>query len=297
MSSSASEPPSTDQDGTPTLECVDLVKAYGTKLAISHLNITLRSSFIGLLGPNGSGKSTLIKLMLGLIHPSSGMIRLGIPKENMRVVPDFPNLPKHLTVDQWIGLLEEIYGECCLDEDIQSIFELDGTSRLGNLSAGQYRKAALLPLFYGHAQLIVLDEPTNFLDVVARTKVLRLIKRLITTTKCKVIMATHRLEEVRLFCEEVIILKEGVNVFHASLMEDTVIQYSIIVDDPAKLIAMLEEEGMVYRIEESVVGLEIVIHVSSQIWSLLERYTLEGGLILSFNAKEKLEIILEDLYK
>lgn len=296
MSSPASESSKNISD-IATLECVDLVKAYGTKYAISHLNVTIRSSFIGLLGPNGSGKSTLIKLMLGLIHPTSGQIRLGISKENMRVVPDFPNLPKHLTVDQWIGLLEEIYGECCLEEDVQSIFELDGTSRLGNLSAGQYRKAALLPLFYGKPQLIVLDEPTNFLDVVARTKVLRLIKRLITTTKCKVIMATHRLEEVRLFCEEVLILKEGVNVFHASLMEDTVIQYSLVVDDPAKLIAMLEEEGMVYRIEESVVGLEIVIHVSSQIWSLLERYTHEGGLILSFNAKEKLEIILEDLYQ
>ncbi len=292
-----SEPPKT-LDGTPaTLECVDLVKTYGSRRAISNMNVFISSSYLGLLGPNGSGKSTLIKLMLGLIHPSSGSINMGIPKKDMRVVPDFPNLPKHLTVDQWVGLLEEIFGECILTEDIQFEFGLDGTAKLGSLSAGQYRKAALMPLFYGHPKLIVLDEPTNFLDVIARTKVLNLIKKLINTTKCKVIMATHRLEEVRLFCEEVLILKEGTSVFHSSLLQDTVIQYSITVDDPGKLIAMLEEENIVFRVEESVIGLEIILHVSSQIWSILERFTMEGGLIFSFSAREKLEIILEDLYQ
>lgn len=279
------------------LECMGLTKSFDDVIAISNINLKVNTNYLGLLGPNGSGKSTLIKLMLKLIHPTDGSIKLGADTHNIRVVPDYPKLPENLTIEQWVTMLEQIYGDPVLIEDVQSLFLLDGTQKISALSAGQYRKAALLPLFYGQPKLIILDEPTNFLDVVARGKVLGLIKDLLRITGSKLILASHRLDEIRLFCEEALILKDGKHVMTADLREDTVTQYSIRVNDPGLLIEFLEDSDIVFKAEDSVVGVEFIVNVSTSIWDLLRNYMEEGGIIQSFRALEKLELLLEDLYK
>lgn len=279
------------------LECMGLTKSFDDVIAISNINLKVNTNYLGLLGPNGSGKSTLIKLMLKLIHPTDGSIKLGADTHNIRVVPDYPKLPETLTIEQWVTMLEQIYGDPVLIEDVQSLFLLDGTQKISALSAGQYRKAALLPLFYGQPKLIILDEPTNFLDVVARGKVLGLIKDLLRITGSKLILASHRLDEIRLFCEEALILKDGKHVMTADLREDTVTQYSIRVNDPGLLIEFLEDSDIVFKAEDSVVGVEFIVNVSTSIWDLLRNYMEEGGIIQSFRALEKLELLLEDLYK
>jgi hypothetical protein len=113
---------------------------------------------MGLFGPNGSGKSTFIKLLLGLIRPTSGSIELGVHPSDIRFVPDFPILPEKITIDAWMETLENIYGPIEKNIDLQTIMRLDGTWKIKNLSAGQRRLVALLPMFFGIPKLIPLKQ-------------------------------------------------------------------------------------------------------------------------------------------
>ncbi|MHA2029339.1 MAG: ATP-binding cassette domain-containing protein, partial [Candidatus Kariarchaeaceae archaeon] len=157
------------------LSCNSLTKNYGRTLAINNLNFSTQVSRLGLFGPNGSGKSTLLKLMLGILNPSDGTIQLGMETSKIRFIPDYPNLPKNVTIDEWLEKLEMMFGDVLLNIDIQDITGLDGGLKLSELSAGQYRLTALLPVFYGKPELIVLDEPTNFLDMLIREKIIKLL--------------------------------------------------------------------------------------------------------------------------
>lgn len=278
------------------LSCKNLTKRFGDVKAINNLTFETTSSYLGLLGPNGSGKSTLIKLILGLIYPSSGTIKLSSNFNNIRVIPDYPQLPGNYTVDDWMIRLENIYGGIGSNLDIEQIMDIESSWKIKDLSAGEQRKIALLPLFYGSPDLIILDEPTNFLDIIARAKILKLMKDQIQFTGCKVIIASHRLEEIRLFAEEVLILKEGENLFNASIKETTVLEYTIRVNDTKKLVRRLKRAKINFSSDETFLGIEITMFADASIWSILEKYTETGNTILSFNAVDKLQKILEEMF-
>lgn len=278
------------------LSCKNLTKKFGDVRAIDNLTFETTTSYLGLLGPNGSGKSTLIKLLLGLIYPTSGSIELSTNFNNIRVIPDYPQLPRNYTVDDWMIRLENTHGSIGSNLDIEQIMDIEGAWKIKELSAGQQRKIALLPLFYGTPDLMVLDEPTNFLDIIARAKVLKLMKDQIQFTGCKVIIASHRLEEIRLFAEEVLILKEGENLFNASITDTTVLEYTIRVSNPKRLVKQLKKAKMNFSTDETFLGVEITMFADASIWTLLEKYTQTGNTILSFNAVDKLQKILEKMF-
>jgi len=286
----------TRKKGSILLKCRGLTKRFGEVKAINNLNFETNTSYLGLLGPNGSGKSTLLKMILGLIYPTSGKIELGISFRNLRVVPDYPNLPGNLTVDDWMSRLEDVYGPIASNLDVELVMEIDASWKIKNLSAGQQRKISLLPLFYGKPDLIILDEPTNFLDIIARAKILKLMKDQIKYTGSRVIIASHRLDEIRLFSEEVLVLKNGENLFHASIAETTVLEYSVRVSNPEKFITMLTEAELHHSVEETFLGIEITMIVAANIWEIIQEFTSDGGTILAFNAIDKLQKILEEMF-
>ncbi len=277
------------------MRCNNLIKIFENDIiAINNISFATNTPYLGLFGPNGSGKSTFIKLLLGLIFPTSGSIELGIHQSDIRFVPDFPILPEKMTIDFWMETLENIYGNVEKNIDLQGIMQLDGTWKIKNLSAGQRRLVALLPMFYGRPKLIILDEPTNFLDMMLRDKILRLMKEQLLQTKSKLLLSSHRIDEVNLFVDEVIILKQGKFMGSIPLKRGKYQEYSIVVDDFKKLEAHFKKLRISYEIEDDVYGKSIRFNLTNKIWRILDVYTKENS-IISFDAIDVLKSRLKGL--
>lgn len=277
------------------LHCENLSKLYGDQKAIDNISIKIESTSLGLLGPNGSGKTTLIKLMLGLIYPSEGSINLKYDIDDMRVIPDYPALPREFSINQWLKSLEDMHGPNHLELDIQSIFQLRGDWKIKNLSAGQMRKAALLPAFYGKPKLFILDEPTNFLDIVAREQVLQLLWEYIANSKADLILATHRIDEMRLFSKKVILLKEGKVVDLVSNDKQAPKSYTLQVDNMDMFKSILNEEGVDYTTNKRFYGDAFTVVASVSFWAAIERFRKQDGNIFSFNSNDMLKTAVEEL--
>lgn len=277
--------------------CVNLTKSYGNTKAINNLTYSTRAKTLGLFGPNGSGKSTLIKLLLELHYPTEGILEVNIDKSDIRVIPDFPILPTMMTVDEWIETLEIIYGFPILNLDFQSEFNLDGSWLLRNLSAGQTRLAALLPMFYGRPELIVMDEPTNFLDAYIRDKVLKLMQKQIRKSGSKVIVASHRIDEINIFAERVLMLHDGRLLADIPMEDDIQLQYTVLVDDFKKFTAHLKKRRVDFSTEVTSLGETVILSITAPVWTTMKQYLADGNIIFAVNKIDKLQAKLKEVIR
>lgn len=272
-----------------------MTKAFSNQIGINNINLDLEFTGLGLLGPNGSGKTTFLKLLLGLISPTSGSINMNIPITDIRVVSDQPVLPQNMTIDEWVYVTEEMHGELVHDIDIQTDLGLEGHWKIKQLSAGQKRKVALLPAFYGRPKLIILDEPSNFLDITTRQYVLKVLKEHCDNTQANVIISTHNVDEIRLFASDVLLLKEGHLMNSIQLDKQQPDFFSIQASDIDMLSAEFDRNGVYYFHDNTIQGKIIKTEPSGAIWSAIENYLLDGGLIYSFKAVDALERMIEEL--
>lgn len=278
----------------PFFVCKDLSKAYGNQYGVKNMNFSTNSQSLGFLGPNGSGKTTLIKLMLGLISPTEGSIHLNVHPDDIRVVSERPVLPLEMTIDQWVDTIEDWHGKLDRNIDIQTNFRLEGHWKIKNLSAGQTRKAALMTVFYGKPKLIILDEPTNFLDIISREYILELIKEHIDVTGTRLIIATHRIEEIRLFADQTIMLREGKLMRAIDTYYSVPKYYSLHVDDEEKFVELLKSYTLDFETTEGYGKLNFRIRPTSTLWHLIADYTKDGGVILSLEEIDEIREIIEE---
>ncbi|OLS28378.1 MAG: putative ABC transporter ATP-binding protein YxlF [Candidatus Heimdallarchaeota archaeon LC_2] len=274
------------------LSCNGLSKKFDKTTAIDGLNFSTQVSRLGLFGPNGSGKSTLLKLMLGILYPSSGTIQLGIDSSKIRFIPDFPNLPKSITVDEWLEKLEKMFGDIPLNIDIQDVTKLDGNLKLNELSAGQSRLIALLPVFYGKPELIILDEPTNFLDMIIREKIIKLLKQQIEISNSKIILASHKMDEIASFCDSVLMIDKGQMVASVSMSLKNRENYLLHVDNMISLREMLDSSDIDYKSMDTITGNATAIQMSWAFWKVIHKFTKSGGTIESLRLINDFEAVL-----
>jgi ABC-2 type transport system ATP-binding protein len=252
---------------------------------------------LGLLGPNGSGKTTLIRLMLGLIAPSNGLIKLNVPRRDIRVVSETPILPTELTIKQWLMNVEGWHGKPIFNIDIQSNFGLKSDWKIKHLSSGQQRKAALMTIFYGNPKLIILDEPTNYLDIVSREYILKLIADHLNRTNARLILATHRIEEIQLFANETILLKEGHLVKKIDTRNPNTVFYILQVSDPKKLKVKCADVGISAEISVSLKGEILKVIPDNNFWKVLYEYVSDGEQITSIQEIDEISETIEELLK
>ncbi len=281
--------------GEVLFSCRNLAKSYKNSKAIRYLTYSTKTRALGLFGPNGSGKSTLIKLLLGLHFPTEGEIEVNIDKSDIRVIPDFPVLPLEMTVDEWMETLEEIYGLPILNIDLQHEFKLDGTWKLKDLSAGQYRLAALLPLFHGKPELVVMDEPTNFLDAFMRDKVLKLIKKQLDICKSKLILASHRIEEMNIFTERTLMLHDGKMIADIPTADDIELKYMVHVNNLDEFMKHLDKRKIKYELENTSLGDMVILGISPAVWTVFKQFLESGYIIYSINKVDKFYVKLKEV--
>jgi ABC-2 type transport system ATP-binding protein len=207
------------------LECKALTKNFQNVTALSDVNLTLeRGKIIGLLGPNGSGKTTLIKLINGLLVPTSGTLKIaGIEpgtetKKIVSYLPERTYLPDWMRVSDCINFFLDFYE----DFDDKKAYEmlkrlnLDPTKRLKSLSKGTKEKVQLILVMSRRAELYLLDEPIGGVDPAARDYILNTI---ITNynENATVIISTHLIADIENVLDEVIFIKEGHLMLQASV--------------------------------------------------------------------------------
>jgi len=217
------------------LICSKLCVTYGSIQALKGLNLSIKSGEIRtLIGPNGSGKSTALQALAGLIKPSSGEVTLekkpisSLPRrqlaKKLAFLPQQPIAPDEMTVMQLVrqgrfahvGLLKNYKPHD--EEMIQWALMSTGLTHfaeryLRELSGGERQRAWIAAALAQEAKILLLDEPTSFLDIGYQVEVLDLIHHLSRERGTTIIMAIHDLNQAMRVCDHICLLNKGELVF------------------------------------------------------------------------------------
>jgi len=215
---------------TPAIETIALTKRFNTTRALSELNLLVgEGEVVGCLGPNGAGKTTLIRLLLGLLVPTSGRAEIfGLDAHHHTVaahrrlayVPGEANLWPALSVAETLQLLGRVHGDVDLtyQHELVHRFDLDVTKRVRALSKGNRQKVLLVSALMTRADLLILDEPTSGLDPLME-QAFRLCVNEARDRGQSVLLSSHILSEVEALCDRIGILRAGVLVEMGTMAE------------------------------------------------------------------------------
>src|SRR5215813_11835717 len=208
----------------PAIAVERLVKIYQRGMAVDGVSFALPvGSLTGLLGGNGAGKTTTIAMIMGLLTPTSGAVRVfgaDMPRQRYRVLhrmnfeSPYVDMPMRLTVRQNLTVFGRLYGVADIDGRIRTIAEeLDLTELLdrpsGKLSAGQKTRVSLAKALLNRPDVLLLDEPTASLDPDTADWVRGRLERYRDERGATVLLASHNMAEVERLCDRVIIMKRG----------------------------------------------------------------------------------------
>jgi len=200
-----------------------LRKEFGEKVAVANLTLTVECGEVfGFLGPNGAGKTTAVKMLLGLIRPTSGEASLlGAPLDDQQVRGRVGFLPEHFRFHDWLTASEFLVLHADLyrmpvqrrDRRIPELLELVGlaphaSKRLRQFSKGMLQRIGLAQALLNEPELVILDEPTSGLDPVGR-RLVRDIIRDLRQGGTTVFLNSHLLSEVEITCDRVAFIKFG----------------------------------------------------------------------------------------
>ncbi|HET9780434.1 MAG TPA: ABC transporter ATP-binding protein [Candidatus Dormibacteraeota bacterium] len=222
-----------EASGTPAVKTVELTKRFGKTTALAGLTMTVpRGEVFGFLGPNGAGKTTAVKLLLGLLAPTSGDgwllgRRIGDLSTRRRI----GYLPELFRYQAWLSAAEVLALHCELaplprsswKDEISTVLETVGLTdragdRVGTFSKGMQQRLGLGAALLGEPELVFLDEPTSALDPVGRHDVREIIRGL-AARGTAVFLNSHLLSEVEQICDRVAVVDHGRVIAEGSMDE------------------------------------------------------------------------------
>jgi ABC-2 type transport system ATP-binding protein len=208
----------------PAIEVSGLTKRFDKTLAVDAISFTVpKGVTAALLGGNGAGKTTTLSMLLGLLLPTSGAIRIfgeDMRRHRYRVLPrmnfssPYVDLPHRLTVRQNLTIYGRLYGVRGLGARIEALArDLQISEFLdrpfGKLSAGQKTRVALAKALLNEPDLLLLDEPTASLDPDTGDWVRTYLERYRSETGASILLASHNMGEVERLCSEVMMMRAG----------------------------------------------------------------------------------------
>lgn len=210
-----------------------LSKSFGEQKVIDNLSFTVpENSIYGFLGQNGAGKTTTMKMILGLLAPTSGEIfvcgekvKYGETKTNRHIgfLPDVPEFYSYMKPMEYLLLCGDITGldKKYTKEKAQELLSLVGlekaNKRIGGFSRGMKQRLGIAQALLNEPKLLICDEPTSALDPVGRKEILDIL--LSVKNKTTIVFSTHILSDVERICDHVAVLHNGSLVLNGSLSE------------------------------------------------------------------------------
>lgn len=195
-----------------------LTKYYGKTKGIENLDLSIKEGEVfGLLGPNGAGKTTTIRMLMGLLKPTSGLATInGLDcwndsekvKEITGYIPGDVHLYPNETGNSMIKIFGGIRKNSKLSKDLIERFDFDPTKRIKSLSKGNRQKLAIILAFMFEPKVLILDEPTSGLDPLMQQKFYTLIKEF-EKNGATFLVSSHYLPEIEKIGEKIGIVKDG----------------------------------------------------------------------------------------
>lgn len=242
------------------IETRGLGKRYKGRYAVSNLNLQIaKGEIYGFLGPNGAGKTTTIRMLLGLIKPSNGSIRIfGRPLEKERLailrkvgsLVEYPSNYGHLTAVQNLEAIRRIIGAPA--KRIDEVLAIVGLTKeakrpVKGYSLGMKQRLGIASALLGNPELLILDEPTNGLDPSGILEIRELIKEMPRQFGITVLISSHLLSEVEQMASIVGIIRRGELVFQdtiESLRRQSQSSVTLRVSEPEDALRVLAGRGI-----------------------------------------------------
>jgi len=240
-------------------------KFYGDVLGVNRVDLVLEPGITSLVGPNGSGKTTLMNLMTGLIHPTRGSITvLGIPVDEpdrlfrkLGYCTQFDSFPRGMTGFEFVFAYLELHGYSRSEAEARAFRALERVDlveaserKVGGYSKGMRQRARLAQSIAHDPEVLVLDEPLNGLDPMARAEIIGLFKQF-ASDGLHLVVSSHILHEVDMISDRVVLLNNGYVVAEGEVrgvreeIDDRPLQILVRCDKPATLATKLFGEGCV----------------------------------------------------
>jgi len=209
------------------IELLDIKKKFGQIEVLKGVSFkSSDSGIVTVLGPNGSGKTTMIKIILGMVLPDTGEVRLKDSTINGRwyyrneidYLPQIARFPDNLKVSELIKMIKNLRGKDTREHELIEIFKLEPflDKKLGNLSGGSRQKVNIVLAFMFDSPVLILDEPTSGLDPVSMVRLKEYIRREKERGKL-IFITTHILNFVEEMSDEIVFLLEGKIYFQGSV--------------------------------------------------------------------------------
>ena len=254
------------------IETKALCKQYGPHTAVDHVELHVPQGCVyGFIGPNGAGKSTTMKMLLGLIHPTAGRVRLLgqelTEKSRLPLLRQTGSLIEspagylHLTAQENLEIVADLKG--VPHKDIGRVLDIvhltqDRNRRVGQYSLGMKQRLGIAMALLGSPKLLILDEPTNGLDPAGIQEMRTLIRNMPAATGATVLISSHLLGEMEQMVEQVGIIDHGHILFEGPLTElqrHSRGNVTLRLLDPAKAAPILRANGLTAHSDSCVVTL------------------------------------------
>ena len=254
------------------IETKALCKQYGPHTAVDHVELHVPQGCVyGFIGPNGAGKSTTMKMLLGLIHPTAGRVRLLgqelTEKSRLPLLRQTGSLIEspagylHLTAQENLEIVADLKG--VPHKDIGRVLDIvhltqDRNRRVGQYSLGMKQRLGIAMALLGSPKLLILDEPTNGLDPAGIQEMRALIRNMPAATGATVLISSHLLGEMEQMVEQVGIIDHGHILFEGPLTElqrHSRGNVTMRLLDPAKAAPILRANGLTAHSDSCVVTL------------------------------------------
>lgn len=254
------------------IETKALCKQYGLHTAVDHVELHVPQGCVyGFIGPNGAGKSTTMKMLLGLIHPTAGRVRLLgqelTEKSRLTLLRQTGSLIEspagylHLTAQENLEIVADLKG--VPHKDIGRVLDIvhltqDRSRRVGQYSLGMKQRLGIAMALLGSPKLLILDEPTNGLDPAGIQEMRALIRNMPAATGATVLISSHLLGEMEQMVEQVGIIDHGHILFEGPLTElqrHSRGNVTLRLLDPAKAAPILRANGLTAHSDSCVVTL------------------------------------------
>jgi ABC-2 type transport system ATP-binding protein len=259
-------------DTSPTLTATSLTKIIGDKTIVDNVSFELqRGEIFGFLGPNGAGKTTTIRMLVGLIKPTSGNVTIcGFDQRQqfedaMRCVGcivENPDLYRFMTGRENLEHFARMLG--VKRTEIERVTELVSLAhrldqRVGTYSLGMRQRLGIAQALLGDPKLLILDEPANGLDPAGIREIRQLLRRLAGERQMSIFISSHLLAEIELTCDRVAIIHKGRILRTGSVREliSSRREMEVRVDDVARAAAIAAERNLPYRTDDDRIRIAI----------------------------------------
>jgi len=247
---------------TPTLTATNLTKIIGDKTIVDNVSFEIqRGEIFGFLGPNGAGKTTTIRMLVGLIKPTSGRVTIcGFDQRHrfedaMRCVGcivENPDLYRFMTgrenLEHFARMLRVSRSEIERVADLVSLaHRVD--QRVGTYSLGMRQRLGIAQALLGDPKLLILDEPANGLDPAGIREIRELLRRLASEREMSIFISSHLLAEIELTCDRVAIIHKGRILREGTVREliSSRREMELRVDDVARAVTIATDRNLTYR--------------------------------------------------